>query len=119
MPGQTFNHLFNFLLELSEPASSLILFGIRSQFVIGVLNQLDIRNQFASLALSDNLLNIVGETRPRWSLSSRDLTDPLLVIFMTLAMVWDTEDLLIRADSSLEEFKVSVERLGREELIDQ
>lgn len=83
------------------------------------MNQLNICQQFGSLALPHDLLDVIRQTTPRWSLSVCDILDPLHELFVALALIWYCEDMLLATNCSLEKFEVRVERLWSEELVNQ
>jgi len=83
------------------------------------LHEFDVHDQAIGLALANDLFDIVRQARPRWRFSDVDVLNPLLEVFVRLALIRHYKDGLVAADGSLEEFKVHIEGLSAEELIDQ
>jgi len=69
------------------------------------------------LALTNELLHVVGQATPRWSLRDVNVLDPILVVLMRLAVIWHTKDWLITTDSLLKQLEVQVVNLWSEELV--
>lgn len=86
MRGQKINHLFAFGLKLNKPGGLTLLLVIRAKVVASSLNQSDLREQVVTLALFNDLLDVVRETRPGRSFGKLNILDPLDEVTVTVTL---------------------------------